>query len=134
MLGIGSPKTFNAVRCEARTPLEVGVRITGHSALPGTENTFTENVSLHGARVLTTRRWKTNDRLEVTTLAGSFRSIARVAYCHTVPQSGFAIGLEFGETSGRWVLGSGPGQLEPPPSVDEQLSEVLPKRSSRHDD
>ena len=130
MLGIGSPKTFHAARCEARTPMEVGIRITGHSAFPGTENTFTENVSSHGARVLTTRRWKTNERLEVTTLAGSFRSVARVAYCQTVPQSGFAIGLEFGESSGSWVL----GQREPQQSVAERLSEVLPKRAPRPED
>ena len=135
LLGIGSPKTFNAVRCEARTPMEVGVRITGHSTLPGTENTFTENVSLRGARVLTTRRWKTNEQLEVTTLAGSFRSVARVAYCcRTAPQAGFAIGLEFGESSGNWVLGSGPGQVEPPPDLDEELPEILLKRNGTPED
>jgi hypothetical protein len=103
-LRIGVPKTFNFVRAETRVPMEVGVHITGHAALPGTENTFTENVSLRGARVLTTRRWKINDRLEITTLAGSFHSIARVAYCHTVPQAGFAVGLEFVEHTGNWVL------------------------------
>src|ERR1700683_88395 len=103
-LGIGGPKSFNATRCETRIPMEVGVHITGHAAHPGTENTFTENVSLRGARVLTTRRWKINDRLEITTLAGSFRSIARVAYCRTVPQAGFAVGLEFVESIGNWVL------------------------------
>jgi len=133
-LGIGVPKTFNVVRRETRVPMEVGVHITGHAVLPGTEATFTENVSLRGARVLTTRRWKTNERLEVTTLAGSFRSIARVAYCHAVPQSGFAIGLEFVECSGNWVLGSGPGQLEAPQTVEERLSDVAPLRDPKRDD
>ncbi len=108
--GIGGPtktKTFAALRREARVPLEVGVHISGHLALPGTEATFTENVSSDGARVLSTRRWKINDRLVLTTLAGSFRSIARVAYCQMVPQAGYAVGLEFVERSGSWVVNAG---------------------------
>jgi hypothetical protein len=109
-LGIGGPKTFNFVRSETRVPMEVGVHISGHSALPGTETTFTENVSSRGARVLSSRRWKINDRMLITTLAGTFQCVARVAYCHTVPQAGFAVGLEFVEPSGSWVLNGGPGR------------------------
>ncbi len=85
--------------------MEVGVHISGHSAHPGTETTFTENVSARGARVVSIRKWRINDRLIVSTLAGSFQSIARVAYCHTVPQVGFAVGLEFVEPGEGWVLG-----------------------------
>jgi hypothetical protein len=103
-LGIGGPKTFNVARSETRVPMEVGVRISGHAALPGTEATFTENVSSRGARVLSSRRWKINDQMVITNLAGSFRAVARVAYCHTAPQSGFAVGLEFVEPSGSWVV------------------------------
>lgn len=106
-LGIGGPKTFDAVRCETRVPMEVGVHISGHGALPGTETTFTENISSRGACVLSTRRWKINDRMMVTAFAGSFQCVARVAYCHTVPQAGFAVGLEFVEPSGGWIVGSG---------------------------
>ena len=65
-LGIGGLKSFNAIRCETRVPMEVGVHISGHSAHPGTETTFTENVSARGARVVSTRKWKINDRLIVT--------------------------------------------------------------------
>jgi hypothetical protein len=87
--------------------MEVGVRISGHGAIPGTETTFTENVSSHGARVLSSRRWKINDRMIVTTPAGSFRSVARVAYCQVTPGSDYAVGLEFVESSGGWVVGEG---------------------------
>jgi len=80
--------------------MEVGVQITGHRVLPGTETTFTENVSSRGARVLSTRRWKKNDQLTIATLTGSFRAIARVAYCQSVPERGFAVGLEFLNPSG----------------------------------
>lgn len=108
-LGIGGPKTFNVLRSETRIPMEVGVKISGHSALPGTEATFTENVSSRGARVLSSRRWKINDQIVITNLGGSFRAVARVAYCHTVPQAGFAVGLEFVEPSGSWVVAGEPG-------------------------
>jgi len=102
--GMGVPKDTVAPRREPRIPMEVGVHITGHPALPGTETTFTENVSPRGARVLSVRRWKTNDRLTITTLTGSFRSIARVAYCQMVPETGFAVGLEFIKPNGKWVV------------------------------
>jgi len=107
-LGIGVPKkSFSASRRDARVPMEVEVQIYGHAALPGTESTFTENVSARGARVITTRRWKSNDQLVITTPAGSFRSVARVAYCQPVARAGYAVGLEFIEASGHWVVGPG---------------------------
>jgi PilZ domain len=102
--GMRIPKNFVGPRRETRIPMEVGVHITGHPAMPGTETTFTENVSPHGARVLSTRRWNTGDRLTISTLTGAFRAIARVAYCQTTPRSGFAVGLEFVEPSGNWVV------------------------------
>jgi hypothetical protein len=102
--GMGIPKNFVGPRRETRIPMEVGVHITGHPAMPGTETTFTENVSPHGARVLSNRRWNTGDRLTISTLTGAFRAIARVAYCQTIAHSGFAVGLEFVEPSGNWVV------------------------------
>ena len=105
-LGMGLPKTksFTVLRSESRIPMEIGVHISGHAVLPGTEATFTENVSSRGARVLSTRRWKINDQLVLSTLAGTFRSVARVAYCQMVPQAGFAGGLEFVETTASWIV------------------------------
>ena len=84
--------------------MEVGVNLTGHALHPGTESTFTENVSSCGARVLSSRKWKINDRLVISTVAGSFQSVARVAYCELAPQAGFAVGLEFVEPRGTWVI------------------------------
>jgi hypothetical protein len=103
-LGLGAPKSFSIARREKRIPMEIGVHISGHTTLPGTETTFTENVSSRGARVLSSRRWKTNDRVTITTFRGSFRSLARVAYCQGIPETGFAIGVELIESSGTWVI------------------------------
>jgi hypothetical protein len=104
--GMGVPKSLSLARREMRVPMEVGVRISGHTTLPGSETTFTENISARGARVYSSRRWKPNDRLTIATLTGSFRAAARVAYCQHVPESGFAVGLEFLDSAGNWIVGS----------------------------
>jgi hypothetical protein len=97
-------KDFSITRVEKRIPMEVGVRISGHVDLPGIETTFTENVSSRGARIMTSRRWRPDDRLTIATLTGSFHSVARVAYCESVPSAGYAVGVEFLEADGAWVV------------------------------
>jgi hypothetical protein len=92
--------------------MEVAVVISGHRRLPGMENTFTENVSSRGARVVSIRRWDRNDRLTLTSPVGDFSSSARVAYCQPLRGQGYAIGLEFLEPSGEWVIQSSRGTLE----------------------
>jgi hypothetical protein len=99
-------ETHTFARAERRIPMEVGVILDGHSKMPGKENTFTENVSARGARVVTIRRWTPDERLTVQSPAGDFRSLARVAYCQSLRGAGFAIGVEFLEPQGRWVVQS----------------------------
>jgi hypothetical protein len=85
----------------------VAVRIAGHSAMPGEETTFTADVSSRGARVISTRRWKPDERLLLSAFAGGFRSLARVAWCQPARDNGFAIGLQLLEVSGKWVVPPG---------------------------
>jgi len=93
-------------RAEKRIPMEIPVFIDGHRLAPGSESTFTENVSARGARIVSVRRWKQNERLTLTSNSGEFRSSARVAYCQPLQGVGFAIGVEFLEPKGRWVVQS----------------------------
>lgn len=86
--------------------MQVGVRISGNSFMPGLESTFTENVSSRGARVRTVRRWRAGESICVMSLDEGFRSLARVAYCEPNNGMGFAIGVEFLQLEGQWVLGS----------------------------
>lgn len=99
-------KTFPLSRSERRIPMELPVVLAGNAQLPGTESTFTENVSARGARVVTVRRWQKNDRLTFAARSGEFRSTARVAYCQSLHGEGYVIGVEFLEPHGRWVVQS----------------------------
>lgn len=93
-------------RAERRIPMEIPVNLEGNRQLPGLEATFTENVSARGARVVSSRRWEMGDRLIFASRTGEFRSPARVAYCQTLQGDGFAIGVEFLDPKGRWVVQS----------------------------
>jgi hypothetical protein len=93
-------------RTENRLPMAVAIQISGNDRTPGIEMTFTENVSLHGARIITQREWRRDEQVQVASRPGDFRAKARVAYCERLREAGFAIGLEFLEPSGRWVLDS----------------------------
>jgi hypothetical protein len=95
---------FTFHRVEKRILMEIPVMIDGHRQVPGAESTFTENVSAGGARVVSTRRWEQGEPLTFRT--GEFRSSARVAYCQPLHGDGFAIGVEFIEPKGRWVVQS----------------------------
>ncbi len=93
-------------RREDRIPMEIPVVLRGHRQVPGTESTFTENVSGKGARVISVRRWEKGSPVEFASRTGEFRSAARVAYCQPIHGDGYAIGVEFLETKGRWVVES----------------------------
>ena len=97
---------FSFPRKENRIPMEIPVMLEGHRHLPGVETTFTENVSAQGARVVSVRHWEKDARLTVASRTGEFRSSARVAYCQPIHGDGYAIGLEFLDRQGRWVVES----------------------------
>jgi hypothetical protein len=91
-------------RAEKRILMEIPVLIDGHHDVPGSESTFTENVSARGARVISARYWDHGDSLKFSSRTGEFRSSARVAYCQSLQGEGFAIGVEFLNPKGRWVV------------------------------
>src|SRR5271170_7756088 len=98
--------TFAFHRVERRIPMEIPVLLDGHRRMPGSESTFTENVSARGARVVSTRRWEKGEPLTFASRTGAFRSLARVAYCQSLHGDGYAVGVEFLDPAGRWVVQS----------------------------
>src|ERR1043166_3974366 len=80
-------------RLETRIPTRVGLELSGPDELY--EITFTENVSPHGARVLSKRRWSPDDSVLVKLPQEGCASRARITYCQPMGGDGFATGLQF---------------------------------------
>jgi len=93
-----------AKRVEDRTPMEVLVDLASVDVRTPAQEGMTVNVSPRGARVLTSKPWKPNDRLNVRSLLGSFRSRARVVYCVPTDNNQFAVGLQFFAAAGQWRM------------------------------
>jgi hypothetical protein len=93
---------MEAKRTEDRTPMKVTVDLSSLDVRTPAQEGVTENVSPRGARVLTSKPWKPNERLNLRSLLGNFRSRARVVYCVPVDDAKFAIGLQLFATAGNW--------------------------------
>jgi PilZ domain len=98
--------SFTFRRAECRILMEIPVVLDGHGQTRGAESTFTENVSARGARVVSMRRWEKGEALTFVSRTGEFRSLARVAYCQPLHGDGYAVGVEFLDPAGRWVVQS----------------------------
>jgi hypothetical protein len=91
-------------RLENRTPLRVAVDLASLEVRFPAQQGVTENVSLHGARVVTNRPWPLNERLNVRSLVGNLRSRARVVYCEARVSGDFVLGLQLSATAGDWTV------------------------------
>ena len=81
----------------------------------------TENISPRGARVLTSKPWKPNDRLNVRSLLGNFRSRARVVYCVPVNNNRLRWDFSFLRRPGTGAHPTEP-DIEPVISADRRAS------------
>jgi len=82
-------------RIEARIPTRVGLELSDPDEPLIYEVTFTENVSRQGARVLTKRRWCSNDSVLVKLPQECLSSRARITYRQPLKGDEFAMGLQF---------------------------------------
>ncbi len=90
-------------RAEERKYMKVGVDLSSLDVRLPAHSGVTDNVSGRGARVLTSKPWKRNDRLDLRSMGGSFRSRARVVYCVPTESGLYAIGLQLHACSGDWI-------------------------------
>jgi hypothetical protein len=95
--------TQESSRVENRIPIRVTVDLASLELRIPAQQATTENVSAHGARILTRKRWEPNARLNVRSLLGSLRSRARVVYCEPTKSGEFAVGLELSAIAGEWT-------------------------------
>jgi hypothetical protein len=90
-------------RAEERQHIKVGVDLSSVDVRMPAHSGVTDNVSPHGARVLTSKAVRSNERLNVRSMLGSYRSRARVVYCVPTENGLFAIGLQFYASAGDWI-------------------------------
>lgn len=85
-------------RSERRKPktVEVTARLSNGSSLP--EGTVTENVSMRGARIVTTAELQPGGIIEIR-FPTEVQFQGRVVYCHHLPDGTFAVGLEIQDSS-----------------------------------
>ena len=89
-------------RVEERVSLAVRVDLCSLDVRHRTQEGLTENISTHGARIVSRNPWKRNERLNLWSLPGDFRARARVVYCEPLGHNSFAIGLQLLASSGEW--------------------------------
>ena len=89
-------------RIEKRLPTSVPVYLASLEEPRSRERTLTENVSPHGARVISQRFWQSGEESLITPLTGEFRQVGRVIYC--LPKGGdrFCLGVQFPDRTVKW--------------------------------
>ena len=90
-------------RIQKRTHASVALQISSAEQPFITELAFSENVSLHGVRVVTERAWKPGERVIVKSYHGSIQSPAKVIYCYRLAEARYAVGLELRSAVGTWM-------------------------------
>jgi len=90
-------------RRELRSPQQFRVRLSNGEQPLVTANASTENVSTNGARLQSDCPWQPGTRVLVQSSLGEFWGRARIVYCHTLPASSFALGLQFLVRTGEWT-------------------------------
>jgi len=97
-------------RTEKRIHMAVNVQVWAAEALGHAEKSTTENVSAHGARIVTTQAFPPSERLFVAPPGAVRRSEGRVVYCQPLAGGRFGLGLVFPENIALY----GPASTERP--------------------
>jgi PilZ domain len=88
------PMTLDG-RIEKRVPLAVPVYLMAAEDQFSAEKAITVNVSPHGARVVTKRKWQAEERPWLAPVSSEFRLQANVVYCQPLTDLRFCVGLKF---------------------------------------
>jgi PilZ domain-containing protein len=89
-------------RADERVPIKVAVDLASLDVRTPAQEGVTENISVRGARVVTSKPLRPNDSLKVRSLLGNFRSRARVVYCQSLKNGSYAVGLQLFAAAGYW--------------------------------
>jgi hypothetical protein len=91
---------------EKRIPIAIVVRLTHAQDQPvnGAELTYTDNVSAHGVRVVSSRSWQTGEVAQVTSLKDETTLSGKVVYCQKLPDDRYLVGLNFQDRRVTWSM------------------------------
>ena len=91
-------------RMEKRLPIAIVVHLTPSQerSVDGAELTYTDNVSAHGARVVSRRFWQTGEVAQVTSLKDEITIHGKVIYCQKLPGERYCVGLAFEDHRVTW--------------------------------
>jgi hypothetical protein len=81
-------------RREKRTARVVPVELSRLDNPLHKERAFTENLSAHGARVVTEREWHAGTIVLIVSSKAALDSRARIVYCQPLGINRFAVGVE----------------------------------------
>lgn len=90
-------------RIQKRTPATVALQISSAKEPFITELAFTENISLHGIRAITSREWNPGQRVLLKSYRGNIQSWAKVVYCQELAAARYVVGLELDSAVGTWM-------------------------------
>jgi len=87
-----------------RVPIVIVVRLVRmHDLLAEpAESTYTDNVSAHGARVISRHSWQPGEEVLVTSVKDGTAIRGSVVYCQQHETGGFCLGLNFREHAVPW--------------------------------
>jgi hypothetical protein len=94
-------------RMEKRLPIAIVVRLTqpeDRSPRPpgAAELTYTNNVSAHGACVISSRPWRPGEMVDVTALEDEVPLRGKVVHCRRHTDDHYAVGLSFNGDHVSW--------------------------------
>jgi PilZ domain len=82
-------------RIERRVPMALPVDLLIAEEALFAERVVTVDVSPHGARVVTKRRWRPEEQPWLASLTSYFRRQGSVVYCQPLSNGDFCVGLRF---------------------------------------
>jgi hypothetical protein len=91
-------------RMEKRLPIMIVVSLTLAQEQPanGAELAYTENVSAHGARVISKHHWQAGEVAQVTCLKDETTIRGKVVYCQKLLDNRYCVGLNFNGHAVTW--------------------------------
>jgi hypothetical protein len=93
-------------RWERRLPIIVAVRLArlDPEHAEEYERTYTDNLSPHGVRVMSTRLWHVGDQAEITPVNEESPMRGEVVYCQELDETRSFIGLRFPVGRIPWLI------------------------------